>query len=97
MSPRPARRRSRLREAQARQAAQRRRDDRATRTVLQIATAGVLLAFAVTIVAVLEGPAGFSGLEPLARPVVGPFTMLELIGAAAVIGTGLLIWRRLKK
>ena len=90
------RRRSRYREAQSRRAEQQRAQDKAVRTTTQVATAGVLLAFAVTVVAVLEGPEGFSALAPLARPLVGPVTALELIGAAFVVWVGITLWRRLR-
>lgn len=90
-------RRSRYREAQARREAERRKADRAVRTTTQVAAAAVLIAFAVTVVAVLEGPAGFAPLAPLARPVVGPFTALELLGGALVAAISVAMWRRLRK
>ena len=92
-----SRRRSRYYEAKARRAEQQRQQDKAVRTTTQIATAGVLLAFAVTIVAVLEGPEGFAPLRPLAEPLIGPITALELIGTAFVAWVALILWRRLKR
>jgi|GEM_PF-2883877 len=71
--------------------------DGASKATTQVAVAGVLIAFAVTIVAVLEGPSGFAPLAPLTRPLIGPVTGLEIIGVAIVALMGLGIWRRLKK
>ena len=93
----PRRRESRYNKALQRRADAQKRLDGASKATTNVAVAGVLIAFAVTIVAVLEGPGGFAPLAPLTRPVLGPVTALELIGIGFVALMGYGLWRRLKK
>jgi zinc transporter ZupT len=81
----------------ARRAADQKKSDRAVAATTQVASFAVLIAFAVTIVAVLEGPAGFAPLAPFTRDVIGPFSWLELAGFALVAWVGFVMWKRLRK
>ena len=81
-----------------RRAAQQREADRAAKRVTQFAGLGVLVAFVIALVFLMEGPGGFQRFADLvSAPVLGPVVLWQVLLALAVTMTLLPLILRLKR